>query len=99
MSARKSTILFYKHAYLVVNLTIVSVSRTGDERKRLWSSSKNSLHSPTSSQRFDLNPANWRMESIVRDSDSCSDEEDEFFDCQGKLSKQCFRAVFTCLYQ
>jgi hypothetical protein len=25
--------------------------------------------------------ANWRMESIVRDSDSGSD--DEFFDCQG----------------
>lgn len=26
--------------------------------------------------------ANWRMESIVRESES--DSEDEFFDCQGK---------------
>ncbi|CAA9994565.1 unnamed protein product [Nesidiocoris tenuis] len=55
--------------------------RTGEERKRLWSSSKN-LPSPTSSQRFDLAAASWRMESIVRDSDSASEDDDEYFDCQ-----------------
>ncbi|KAF6206087.1 hypothetical protein GE061_017312 [Apolygus lucorum] len=59
--------------------------RSGEERKRLWSSSKN-LPSPTSSQRFDLAAASWRMESIVRDSDSCSEDEDEFFDCQDAVS-------------
>lgn len=56
--------------------------RASDERKRLWSNSKNSLPSPTSSQRFELAAASWRMESIVRDSDSPSEEDDEFFDCQ-----------------
>ncbi|KAL1140219.1 hypothetical protein AAG570_000151 [Ranatra chinensis] len=61
------------------------VQRSSEERKKIWSSSKNNLPSPTTSQRFDLAAASWRMESIVRDSDSQSDddeEEDEFFDCQ-----------------
>jgi hypothetical protein len=53
--------------------------------RKLWShnNSKTALHSPssTSPKNFDLQMANWRMESIVRDSDSGSD--DEFFDCQG----------------
>lgn len=40
------------------------------------------LHSPSSSsiKSFDLQVANWRIESLGRDSDSGSDEE--FFDCQ-----------------
>lgn len=40
------------------------------------------LHSPSSNKNFDIQIANWRMESIVRESESGSD--DEFFDCQGK---------------
>ncbi|XP_012231455.1 protein retinal degeneration B isoform X5 [Linepithema humile] len=39
-----------------------------------------SLHSPNSNKSFDIQIANWRMESIVRESESGSD--DEFFDCQ-----------------
>lgn len=41
------------------------------------------LHSPSSSsiKSFDLQVANWRIESLGRDSDSGSDEE--FFDCEG----------------
>ncbi|XP_073982579.1 retinal degeneration B isoform X1 [Rhodnius prolixus] len=59
------------------------IQRSGEERKRLWTNSKYTIPSPTSSQRFDLAAASWRMESIVRDSDSPSDEDDdEFFDCQ-----------------
>lgn len=41
------------------------------------------LHSPNSNKNFDMQIANWRMESIVRESESGSD--DEFFDCQGKI--------------
>ncbi|XP_069686277.1 protein retinal degeneration B isoform X6 [Periplaneta americana] len=59
-------------------------SQDSESRRRLWSrsNSKAALHSPssTSTKSFDLQMANWRMESIVRDSDSGS--EDEFFDCQ-----------------
>lgn len=52
----------------------------------MWgrSNSKAQLHSPTTAQTFDLATASWRMESIVRDSDSSCDEDDEFFDCQGE---------------
>ncbi|XP_026829067.1 protein retinal degeneration B isoform X4 [Ooceraea biroi] len=39
-----------------------------------------SAHSPSSNKSFDIQIANWRMESIVRESESGSD--DEFFDCQ-----------------
>ncbi|XP_012231457.1 protein retinal degeneration B isoform X7 [Linepithema humile] len=41
-----------------------------------------SLHSPNSNKSFDIQIANWRMESIVRESESGSD--DEFFDCQAE---------------
>lgn len=45
------------------------------------------LHSPSSSsiKSFDLQVANWRIESLGRDSDTGSDEE--FFDCQGTINK------------
>ncbi|KAF5282248.1 hypothetical protein FQR65_LT14380 [Abscondita terminalis] len=51
-----------------------------DER---WQS--RNLHSPSSSsiKSFDLQMANWRIESLGRDSDSASDEE--FFDCQDDM--------------
>lgn len=56
----------------------------GEGRRKAWSrsNSRGTLHSPGagSNKSFDLQIANWRMESIVRDSDSSSDEE--FFDCQ-----------------
>lgn len=57
-----------------------------ESRKLMWgrSNSKAQLHSPTTAQTFDMATASWRMESIVRDSDSSCDEDDEFFDCQGK---------------
>lgn len=44
------------------------------------------LHSPSSSsvKSFDLQVANWRIESLGRDSDSASD--DEFFDCEDSAS-------------
>ncbi|XP_025836899.1 protein retinal degeneration B isoform X2 [Agrilus planipennis] len=44
------------------------------------------LHSPGSSslKSFDLQVANWRIESLGRDSDSASDEE--FFDCQENMA-------------
>jgi membrane-associated phosphatidylinositol transfer protein len=49
------------------------------------SNSRVALNSPGTggSRGFDANNASWRMESIVRDSDSASEEE--FFDCQGEL--------------
>ena len=42
------------------------------------------MNSPCSNKSFDMQIVNWRMESIVRESESGS--EDEFFDCQGKTS-------------
>ncbi|XP_013794792.1 protein retinal degeneration B-like isoform X2 [Limulus polyphemus] len=57
---------------------------TENSRKKNWSrsSSKSALHSPDGSsiKSFDIQMANWRMESIVRDSGSSS--EDEFFDAE-----------------
>lgn len=57
----------------------------GDGRQKLWSrsGSRTALCSPSGSSNasFDLQIANWRMESIVRDSESSS--EDEFFDAEG----------------
>lgn len=70
-------------------------------RKRGWSrsNSKAQLHSPTSPNSLDLVAATWRMESIVRDSDSGSGDEDEFFDCQGDYSENIsVISVFVCLY-
>lgn len=46
------------------------------------------MHSPscTSAKSFDMQVANWRIESLGRDSDSESEEE-EFFDCLGSFIK------------
>ncbi|KAK7871835.1 hypothetical protein R5R35_006433 [Gryllus longicercus] len=59
------------------------------EARRLWSrsGSRGALHSPApgtaNAPPMELHVANWRMESIVRDSDDdASDDDDEFFDCQ-----------------
>ncbi|XP_043578851.1 protein retinal degeneration B isoform X9 [Bombus pyrosoma] len=48
------------------------------DAKKGWK--KNKMSSPCSNKSFDMQIANWRMESIVRESESGS--EDEFFDCQ-----------------
>ncbi|XP_011632532.1 protein retinal degeneration B isoform X7 [Pogonomyrmex barbatus] len=55
---------------------------TADEKdaKKDWMKNNMPLHSPNSNKNFDIQIANWRMESIVRESESGSD--DEFFDCQ-----------------
>ncbi|XP_058805045.1 protein retinal degeneration B isoform X2 [Phymastichus coffea] len=50
------------------------------EKDKLGKKGGTSLHSPNSAKNFDVQIANWRMESIVRESESGS--EDEFFDCQ-----------------
>ncbi|XP_034941683.1 protein retinal degeneration B isoform X2 [Chelonus insularis] len=58
-------------------------SHTSDEKpevKKHWKHTNHILHSPSSAKSFDIQIANWRMESIVRESESGS--EDEFFDCQ-----------------
>lgn len=62
-----------------LSLTMNSSSRHEDK----WHQPRG-LHSPSSSsiKSFDLQVANWRIESLGRDSDSGTDEE--FFDCQGK---------------
>lgn len=52
--------------------------------KNNWSNSKSQLPSPGSTPSFDTAP-NWRMESLIRDSDSDLSNDDEFFDCQGKF--------------
>ncbi|CAN7986854.1 unnamed protein product [Ixodes hexagonus] len=51
----------------------------GPRKSWVRSNSKGALHSPSD---FDLQLANWRMESIVRESDSSSNEE--FFDAEGE---------------
>ncbi|XP_076290130.1 retinal degeneration B isoform X2 [Lasioglossum baleicum] len=48
--------------------------------KKSWKKNKATIHSPSSNKSFDMQIANWRMESIVRESESGSEEE--FFDCQ-----------------
>ncbi|XP_060520907.1 protein retinal degeneration B [Cylas formicarius] len=52
---------------------------------KLWQQPR-SLHSPSSAsvKSFDLQVANWRIESLGRDSESGSDEE--FFDCEDSSS-------------
>lgn len=52
------------------------------DAKKAWKKNKGVMNSPCSNKSFDMQIANWRMESIVRESESGS--EDEFFDCQGK---------------
>ncbi|XP_054289278.1 protein retinal degeneration B isoform X3 [Macrosteles quadrilineatus] len=56
-----------------------------ENRRAVWTRSNSKAHlSPTTAQSFDIATASWRMESIVRDSDDDScDDDDEFFDCQG----------------
>lgn len=54
-----------------------------DEKSEKKSWKKNAAsHSPSSAKSMDMQIANWRMESIVRESETSSEEE--FFDCQGK---------------
>ncbi|GIY96481.1 protein retinal degeneration B [Caerostris extrusa] len=69
------------------NLSVANVGaeNVGDDgRQKLWSrsGSRTALCSPSGSSNasFDLQIANWRMESIVRDSETSSDEE--FFDAE-----------------
>lgn len=53
--------------------------------KKNWNNpTKSQISSPGSTQSFDTTP-NWRMESLIRDSDSDLSNDDEFFDCQGRL--------------
>ncbi|XP_078045661.1 retinal degeneration B isoform X1 [Augochlora pura] len=49
------------------------------DSKKAWKKNKAAIHSPSSNKSFDMQIANWRMESIVRESESGSEEE--FFDC------------------
>ncbi|KAL3276186.1 hypothetical protein HHI36_020904 [Cryptolaemus montrouzieri] len=60
------------------------VSKLNLKREEKWQPTRG-LHSPSSSsiKSFDLQVANWRIESIGRDSESASDEE--FFDCEDAL--------------
>ncbi|XP_024940264.1 protein retinal degeneration B isoform X4 [Cephus cinctus] len=63
--------------------TELSAPRSVEEKsdgKKAWKRSNLSLHSPSSAKSFEIQIANLRMESIVRESESGS--EDEFFDCQ-----------------
>ncbi|KAF0748361.1 protein retinal degeneration B isoform X2 [Aphis craccivora] len=52
--------------------------------KKNWNNPKSQVPSPGSTQSFDTAP-NWRMESLIRDSDSDLSNDDEFFDCQETL--------------
>ncbi|XP_050533208.1 protein retinal degeneration B isoform X2 [Daktulosphaira vitifoliae] len=52
--------------------------------RKSWSSTKSQMPSPGSTQSFDTAP-NWRMESLVCDSDSELSNDDEFFDCQESI--------------
>jgi len=64
------------------------------DAKKEWRKNNISMHSPNSNKSFDIQIANWRMESIVRESESGSD--DEFFDCQGRIATM-VRARIACL--
>lgn len=50
--------------------------------KNNWNNSKSQVSSPGSTLSFDTAP-NWKMESLIRDSDSDLSNDEEFFDCQG----------------
>ncbi|XP_034182349.2 retinal degeneration B isoform X1 [Osmia lignaria lignaria] len=63
----------------VPELRNASAEDKGDSKKA-WKKNKGVMNSPCSNKSFDMQIANWRMESIVRESESGS--EDEFFDCQ-----------------
>ncbi|XP_077292954.1 retinal degeneration B [Arctopsyche grandis] len=50
--------------------------------RRLWQSSKLRSSSCGSIKSLEVQMVNWRMESIVRESEAETESEDEFFDCQ-----------------
>lgn len=54
------------------------------DAKKIRKKSNAGLSSPCSTKSFVIQMANWRMEGIVRESESSS--EDEYFDCEGKSS-------------
>ncbi|XP_023216410.1 protein retinal degeneration B-like isoform X2 [Centruroides sculpturatus] len=66
------------------NLNEILDGTASDGKQKLWSrsSSRTALYSPNgnSMAHFDVQMANWRMESIVRDSETSSDEE--YFDAE-----------------
>ncbi|XP_076382329.1 retinal degeneration B isoform X5 [Megalopta genalis] len=61
--------------------------------KKAWKKNKTAVHSPSSNKSFDMQIANWRMESIVRESESGSEEE--FFDCQAEEEDNTFASPTT----
>ncbi|XP_076290161.1 retinal degeneration B isoform X5 [Lasioglossum baleicum] len=61
--------------------------------KKSWKKNKATIHSPSSNKSFDMQIANWRMESIVRESESGSEEE--FFDCQAEEEDNTFATSAT----
>ncbi|XP_024891488.1 protein retinal degeneration B isoform X2 [Temnothorax curvispinosus] len=61
-----------------IDVDEIKNAAAGEKAKKEWM--KSNVHSPSSNKSFDIQIANWRMESIVRESESGSD--DEFFDCQ-----------------
>ncbi|KAL0133524.1 hypothetical protein PUN28_000927 [Cardiocondyla obscurior] len=63
-----------------IDINEIKNATVGEKAKKEWMKNSVSLHSPNTNKSFDIQIANWRMESIVRESESGSD--DEFFDCQ-----------------
>ncbi|XP_044015290.1 protein retinal degeneration B isoform X2 [Aphidius gifuensis] len=49
------------------------------DNKKNWKRNSQTAHSPNTTKGFDVQMANWRMESIVRESES---SDDEYFDCE-----------------
>ncbi|CAL7947665.1 unnamed protein product [Xylocopa violacea] len=64
-----------------------------DTKSKVWKKNKQAMNSPCSNKSFDMQIANWRMESIVRESESGS--EDEFFDCQAEEEDNTFTSPTT----
>ncbi|XP_028050216.2 protein retinal degeneration B isoform X9 [Monomorium pharaonis] len=60
-----------------IDLNELKNAVAAEKTKKEW---LKNMHSPNTNKNFDIQIANWRMESIVRESESGSD--DEFFDCQ-----------------
>ncbi|XP_076674034.1 retinal degeneration B isoform X4 [Andrena cerasifolii] len=75
----------------VPELRNVPAEETGDAKKG-WKT-KAAMHSPISNKSFDMQMVNWRMESIVRESESGSEEE--FFDCQAEEEDNTFTPPHT----
>ncbi|XP_078045663.1 retinal degeneration B isoform X3 [Augochlora pura] len=63
------------------------------DSKKAWKKNKAAIHSPSSNKSFDMQIANWRMESIVRESESGSEEE--FFDCLAEEEDNTFASTTT----